>query len=95
MTYRPYVWTAIGMLSIVLWAAGCAVGAAVSHNRLSALTDLQFAVCPFVFGTKEEQERAAQDPRVQAVWAWFERFARHCEASKRLTVRAHPPPEPE
>jgi len=42
--------------------------------------DVQLAICPIVFGDEEEEARTANDPRVLAVWAYYERLAQRREA---------------
>jgi precorrin-6B methylase 2 len=45
-------------------------------DDLPPLEDFQRAIGPMLFGTAAAQARAARDPRVQAVWAYFERLGR-------------------
>ncbi len=45
--------------------------------------DVQLAVHATLNRTPEDRARAEQDPRVQAVWAYYERLGRHLDEERR------------
>jgi len=49
---------------------------------IPSFTDVQFAIAPLLDLTGDEQARPPQDPRVKAVWRWFEGLAQRQESSK-------------
>ena len=48
----------------------------MSIDDMPPVAHVQFAICPILCGTPQDQARANQDPRVQAVLAYYERLAR-------------------
>jgi hypothetical protein len=49
--------------------------------------DVQLLVSAILWGTEEECARVERDPRMQAVLAYYERFAAHQKASDEPTGR--------